>query len=83
LVLRSGKIFAKLATSIRDVYKTVGYAAPFTEEEKEKILERVNSLTEEQLSKFIAKKNSRNIIQHKDKFGLFTCVEQLLGEFIT
>ncbi len=58
----------------------MGYAAPFTEEEKSKILERVNSLTEEQLSKFIAKKNSRNIIQHKDKFGLFTCVEQLLGE---
>ena len=74
------KFSARHIAYIRDVYKTIGYAAPFTTAEKEKILERVNSLSEEQLGKFIAKKNSKNIAAHKEKFGLFACVEQLLGE---
>ena len=65
---------------IRDVYKTIGYAAPFSEAEKETILTKLNSLQEEQLSKYIAKKNSRNISAYREKYGSFTCVEQLLGE---
>ena len=35
---------------------------------------------EEELGNFIAKKLAKRIVLHRDKCGIFTCIEQVLGE---
>ena len=64
----------------QDVYKTIGYTAPFPVSEKEEILEKLNKYTEEELAQYVAKKNAKAISAHRKKNGEFTCVEQLLGK---
>jgi len=63
---------------IKDVYKTIGYLAPFDVNEREIILEKLNECKEEELGNFIAKKLAKRIVLHRDKCGIFTCIEQVL-----
>jgi len=63
---------------IKNVYKEVGYSAPLEENEKNKVLEKINNLEEKEMSKYISKRFSKLISSHRAKSGQFDCVEQLL-----
>merc|ERR1719233_620162 len=63
---------------VKDVYKTVGYKAPFDEAEKLIILEKLNNLSEENMQNCISKKDTASIQEHIRNSGYFEVPEQLL-----
>ena len=63
---------------VKDVYLNIGYTAPFQESEKIKILDALNSLSERGMNAVTTKVASKKIITHRESYGKFTCVEQLL-----
>jgi len=58
--------------------KISDYKVPFDDHQKEKILEKINSLTETELGSHASKRFSKQIADHKFKTGEFGQVEQLL-----
>jgi len=66
---------------VKDVYIKLNYRAPFPEDDKRLMLERINMLPLEGsdgLQSFISKKLSKEIVTHREKYGKFECLEQLL-----
>eukprot|EP00092_Neocalanus_flemingeri_P018404 GFUD01019918.1.p1 GENE.GFUD01019918.1~~GFUD01019918.1.p1 ORF type:complete len:340 (-),score=74.55 GFUD01019918.1:24-1043(-) len=63
---------------VKDVYKVIGYQAPFEEDEKKEVLNKMNSLPEKELCNYTSKRFSKLINLHKEKNGPFLCVEQLM-----
>jgi len=63
---------------VKNIYKVIGYNAPFNEDEKMEVLEKINTLPESELSNYTSKKIGRLIQAHRIKNGPFECVEQLL-----
>jgi len=63
---------------VKDIYKVIGYQAPFNEEEKQDCLKKINNLPEKELWNYTSKKVSKLINFHKEKNGPFDRVEQLL-----
>jgi len=63
---------------VKDVYKVIGYQAPFNEDQKKKAVEKLNSLELTELFNHTTKKFSKLIDVHREKNGPFECVEQLL-----
>jgi len=63
---------------VKDVYKVIGYEAPFSEDQKRKAVEKLNSLPVTELFNHTTKKFSKLIDVHREKNGPFDCVEQLL-----
>jgi len=63
---------------VKNVYKEIGYQAPFTEQEKQEALHKLNTLTEKELSNYTSKRLSKMLDNHREKNGKFECIEQLL-----
>jgi len=63
---------------VKNVYKEIGYQAPFTEKEKQEALHKLNTLTEKELSNYTSKRLSKMLDNHREKNGKFECIEQLL-----
>lgn len=64
---------------VQDIYKKIDYQAPYPEEDKLKVLSKLNHASEDELNKFTAKKVSKVIVKYRDENGNFDCVEQLLN----
>ena len=64
---------------VQDIYKKIDYQAPYPEEDKLKVLSKLNHASENELNKFTAKKVSKVIVKYRDENGNFDCVEQLLN----
>jgi len=63
---------------IKNVYKEIGYRAPFTENEKKRAIDKLNNLNEKELNHYTSKKFSKLLYGHRAKHGDFDCIEQLL-----
>jgi len=63
---------------VKDVYKVIGWQAPFSEDQKSKAVEKLNTLPVTELFNHTTKKFSKLIDAHREKNGHFDCVEQLL-----
>lgn len=66
---------------VKDVYKKLEYKAPFSDQEREKILQMVNLMPESGtlgLQAYLSQKLSKQIVAHRTSNGLFECVEQIL-----
>ena len=73
------KNFVRYHSSIKDVYKTINYQAPFSEELKAYILNRINeSQNVEEFKGLIARPKAEKIFQHKEKHGNFKVLEEVL-----
>jgi hypothetical protein len=74
----------RVRTYIDDVYKTLGYAAPFTKEESESVVGHINAASDFDalIDIGLSKKMSVMLVKHREKhFGrkdTIECVEQLL-----
>ena len=64
---------------VQDIYKKIDYQAPYPEEDKLKVLSKLNFASETELNKFTTKKVSKVIVKYRDDNGNFECVEQLLN----
>ena len=64
---------------VQDIYKKIDYQAPYPEEDKLKVLTKLNLASENELNKFTSKKVSKVIVKYRDENGTFDCVEQLLN----
>ena len=64
---------------VQDIYKKIDYQAPYPEEEKLKVLSKLNLASENELNTFTSKKVSKVIVKYRDEYGTFDCVEQLLN----
>lgn len=63
---------------VQDLYKKIDYQAPYPEDDKLKVLSKLNLASENELNKFTSKKISKVIVKYRDENGNFDCVEQLL-----
>jgi len=63
---------------VKDVYKSVEYKAPFDDDSKKIILEKLNNLTETEMRNFLTKKDTAVIQEHIKNNGYFEVPEQLL-----
>jgi len=63
---------------VKDIYKEVGFQVKLGDIEKKQILEKLNFLSENELSSYTSKRFSKAICLHREKNGAFGCVEQLL-----
>ena len=57
--------------SKKKLHESVGYTNPFSPQESTIILDKVNSLSAAELSKFMTKKGSSQIAKHRTTKGLF------------
>ena len=64
---------------VQDIYKKINYQAPYPEEDKLKVLSKINLASENELNKFTSKKVSKVIVKYRDENGTFDCIEQLLN----
>jgi hypothetical protein len=85
--LRLGNVITISATKKRfycvgtfqNVYKKIGYEAPFSDQETSEVLKVINEATSaSDLAPFINKTRAENIIKLKDAVGQFQVIEQLL-----
>jgi len=63
---------------VKNVYKEIGYQAPFSEVEKKLALDKLNNLNEKELNNYTSKRFSKLLNVHRAKHGDFDCIEQLL-----
>jgi len=63
---------------VKNVYKEIGYQAPFSEVEKKSALDKLNNLNEKELNNYTSKRFSKLLNVHRAKHGDFDCIEQLL-----
>jgi len=63
---------------VKNVYKEIGYQAPFSEVEKKLALDKLNNLNEKELNNYTSKRFSKLLNVHRAKHGNFDCIEQLL-----
>ena len=64
---------------VQDIYKKIDYQAPYPEEDKLKVVFKLNQASENELNKLTSKKVSKVILKYRDENGNFDCVEQLLN----
>jgi len=67
------------SASTKDIYKMIDYFSPFTEEESQLILEKVNNSSLDELNLYINKTRAAHIERHRNEHGHFKVVEQLLN----
>ena len=63
----------------KNIYKDIGYKAPFGPEESVLILQKLNSMSEDELAKVSSKPNAAIIIKHREQYGEFGVVEEVLA----
>ena len=63
---------------LQDVYKAVNYEAPYSDQEKSKILQQVNRLNAGELSSYCSKPVARAIVEFREEHGQYDRVERLL-----
>ena len=63
---------------LKDANKVLSYRAPFDEEQKKEVLEKINFLPQKELRDYTGQKISKLIEDHRTQKGTFDSVEQLL-----
>jgi len=63
---------------LKDANKVLSYRAPFDEEQKKEVLEKINFLPQKELCDYTGQKISKLIDDHRTQKGTFDSVEQLL-----
>jgi len=63
---------------LKDANKVLIYRAPFDEEQRKEVLEKINLLPQKELCDYTGKKISKLIDDHRTQKGTFDSVEQLL-----